>query len=391
MFFSYYTSLWRASGSKPHDRVGDAAEPERALPVVLTDIAAPPAGKPFRWGNFAQFVETATFDSEAVESHHVVAGAEFGRIDLSEASGEGTIEYFCNSSLRVLVFDCTFRDERTFHVIDDGWIRLNFSLSIAVDMAFCGRSNVSVRSPSWRLVSVPPEELTVEHVAPGTSLKWVTVCCRPEMLGSLADVLPDDLPLCKAEHTQDADSFAYRPFKFTPTLKIATSDVINQRPQGGLRASYVATKAQELLILGLDYMLNQQTSDVLLQQVRLSERDIAALHMARTIVAENFAHPPTIADLGLNVGLNRNKLSFGFKSLFGVSISEYLQEMRIVNGHHLLTTTDEPISEIAAAVGFQHQCNFSTAFRTHYGITPSRLRANWATQVNGSATKFPLA
>ncbi|MEI9995612.1 MAG: AraC family transcriptional regulator [Rhizomicrobium sp.] len=338
-------------------------------------LVAPPAGKLFKWGDFAQFVGAVTLESEAAELRQSVSGTEFGRIDLSEADGKGSIEYLCSDSLRVIVFDCAFRGEHTFHVIDDGWIRLNFSLSISVDMAFGKRSSIPVLSPSWRFVSVPSDELTVESVAPGAALKWVTVCCRPETLGELADMVPDDLPLRESEHLPDADGFAYRPFKFTPALREATAEMINQRPQGGLRASYVASKAQELLILSLDYMFNQQSPDALSQHIRLNARDITALQMAREILDENLAHPPTVANLSQMVGLNRNKLFYGFKSLFGVSISEHLQEMRIVTGHRLLTTTDEPISEIAAAIGFRHQCNFSTAFRAHYGMTPSRLRA----------------
>jgi AraC-like DNA-binding protein len=82
----------------------------------------------------------------------------------------------------------------------------------------------------------------------------------------------------------------------------------------------------------------------------------------------------TVRALSLKVGMNRNKLFYGFKSLFGVSLFQHLQDRRIEEGHRLLTTTEQPVGEIAARVGFRHQCNFSTAFRARYGFAPSALR-----------------
>ncbi len=333
--------------------------------------------KPFRWGKFADFVEAARVVSDDIELWHGATGEEFGRIDLCEQDGEGMVEYYCGPTLRVLVFDCAFREGRTFHVVDDGWIRFNFSLNISVDMAFGGRPSVHALTPSWRFVSVPRDDLTIEIVPPNARLQWVTVCCQPEMLGELAHALPDDLPLRAAAPT--GDGFVYHPYQFTPLLRGTTMDVFDQRPKGGLRASYVAAKAQELLILGLDYMLNQQSVEFLSQQVRLTERDITALHAARAILDEDVAHPPTVQALGLRVGLNRNKLFYGFRSLFGQNISEYLQSRRIEEGYRLLTATDVPISEIAAQIGFRHQCNFSTAFKASFGVAPSAIRAREST------------
>lgn len=330
--------------------------------------------RPFKWGDFAQFVDTMAFESEVTDLHQPATGTEFGSIDLLEAAGEGSISYLCSDALRVLIFDCAFRDEHTFNVIDDGWIRLNFSLSISVDMAFSGRRRENVISPSWRLVSMPPDEVTVESIAPDLQLRWVTVCCRPDLLGRLADTSPENLPLGENYDTLHAGDFAYRPFQFTPSLKSATVEIIASRPHGNLRASYVAVKAQELLVLGLDCMLNGQSAETLSHRVKLSERDIGGLNAARAILGQELANPPTVANLALRVGLNRNKLFYGFKSLFGVSISEHLQQQRIAKGYELLLDTDSPISEIAAQIGFRHQCNFSTAFRARHGMTPSQLR-----------------
>lgn len=337
--------------------------------------AVPVRETPFKWGDFAQLMDAMCFNGKITEMRQPEKGVEFGRLELNESAGEGNIEYLRSDSMRIIVFDCTFHQPYTFYVVDDGWVRFNFSLRAAVDMAFGGYSRVNVLEPSCRFISVPPDELTVENVIPGAWLRWVTVCCRPEMLGRLADVRTDDLPLRDTGSSTDVDGFAYRPFRFTPALKSAASDIISMRPRGGLRSAYVAVKAQELLVLGLDGMLNGHPAEMLSQQVKLAERDIEALNVARAILDSDLANPPTVADLALRVGLNRNKLFYGFKSLFGVSISEHLQERRIARGHALLVDTDMPISEIAMEIGFRHQCNFSTAFRARHRMTPSQLRA----------------
>jgi AraC-like DNA-binding protein len=273
--------------------------------------------------------------------------------------------------LRVVIFDCSFDDRRVFNVVDEGCLRMNFSLSIQVDMAFGDKLRVQATEPSWRFIQIPKEQTAVEVVAAKTRLQWVTVVCRPELLEELTGTNMRELPSICAEELQDPESVIYRCFQFTPILKEATAAIMADRMKGRMRAPYIAAKAQELLVLGLDHMLRAGSQP---PPVRLTDRDVHALHAIRELVDSNLSQMPTVNALSLKVGMNRTKLFYGFKSLFGVSLSQHMQDQRIQEGYRLLTTTDEPVGEIAARVGFRHQCNFSTAFRARYGVSPHDTR-----------------
>lgn len=333
--------------------------------------------KSFQWGTFAELLEAARFEQAGVEVAYGPAGAHLGRIDLNAQGGTGAVEYLYGDSLRAVLFDCTFDQGRVFHVQDAGWIRLNFGLSIAVEMAFGDKLNVRTAEPSWRFIYLPPDAAAVEAVPPGVRLRWVTVCCRRELLADWAGAHLRQLPTEVAHDGRRGDPIVHRDFEFTPLLQDTTAHMLAASVKGRLRVPYLAAKAHELLVLGLDHMLSRQSAR---PPVRLTDRDIGALHAARAILDTNLAQPPTVRELSLKFGMNRNKLFYGFKSLFGLSISQHLHDRRVAEGHRLLTTTNEPLGEIAARVGFQYQCNFSTAFRTRYGYAPSTLRKSLENQ-----------
>lgn len=329
--------------------------------------------KRFRWGDVDHLLETTGLSEQSAATVDEGGGAALARIRLHPDDGAGEIEYFWDEATRVLIFDCAFRQARTFEVFDGDWIRLNFSLNLNIDMAFGALLSVQEWTPSWRVIRVPPGQLIVEAVPAGARLQWVTICCKAERLARLAGIGLDDLPFRLTGEASSEDDVIYRPFPLVGPLKALTAGMIGGlRPRGALARAYVARKADELLILALDHLLNDYSIESL--QVRLSERDVQALHKARRILDQTLASPPTVANLCQQVGTNRNKLYYGFKSLFGVSVSEYVQQCKIELGHRLVTTSDLPISDIAAAVGFRHQCNFSTAFKARYGVSPILLR-----------------
>ena len=85
-------------------------------------------------------------------------------------------------------------------------------------------------------------------------------------------------------------------------------------------------------------------------------------------------HPPSLVDLSRIVGLNRNKLNHGFKVLYGDTAFNLLRHERLSKARSLLSDSDLSLPEIAFAVGYNSQANFTTAFRKHYGRTPKAVR-----------------
>ena len=140
-----------------------------------------------------------------------------------------------------------------------------------------------------------------------------------------------------------------------------------------MRSLYAEAKAYELLSLGLQSLIDIKAG----QERRdsgLTTRDIEKIHNARRILEERFLEPPKIAELARAVGLNEAKLMRSFKQVFGPTIFDFSQQLRMELAKKLIETTDMSVTEIALDVGYEYSSNFTTAFKRHFGITPKAAR-----------------
>ncbi|MBQ8388861.1 MAG: helix-turn-helix domain-containing protein [Clostridia bacterium] len=63
-----------------------------------------------------------------------------------------------------------------------------------------------------------------------------------------------------------------------------------------------------------------------------------------------------------------------FKKHEGMTIHKYALKQKLTYAYNLVTTTHMSIDTIAVASGFATTAHFSTAFKEHYGASPSTLR-----------------
>ena len=95
-------------------------------------------------------------------------------------------------------------------------------------------------------------------------------------------------------------------------------------------------------------------------------------------IQQNLANPSSIVDLSKQFGVNEHKLKNGFKEVFGTTIFDYLQQVRMKEARKYLLDSEKPIKSIAEMAGYQHVSAFSVAFKKFYDLTPGELRAGSA-------------
>ncbi len=86
------------------------------------------------------------------------------------------------------------------------------------------------------------------------------------------------------------------------------------------------------------------------------------------------SHSLTIDNIAENFGIHRSTLSTMFRRNMELSTKDYITEMRLKKAEHLLTSTKNKISEIAAMCGFNDPNYFSRLFRKERGMTPREYR-----------------
>lgn len=106
----------------------------------------------------------------------------------------------------------------------------------------------------------------------------------------------------------------------------------------------------------------------------LSSIETMVFRAALRILQSNLAAPPNLAGLARAVGTNSRRLNDAFRSCTGVTVFDYLREVRMEEARKLLRGTSLAVHVIANDLGYGNAANFATSFRDRFGITPRMYR-----------------
>ena len=106
----------------------------------------------------------------------------------------------------------------------------------------------------------------------------------------------------------------------------------------------------------------------------LSARDAELVIAARRLIDERWREKLTLDAIARAAGLNRAKLTRGFRVLFDCSVADALAENRLGGARRMLRETDLPVASIGYACGYRNNASFTRAFSRRYGMPPTRLR-----------------
>lgn len=108
--------------------------------------------------------------------------------------------------------------------------------------------------------------------------------------------------------------------------------------------------------------------------------DQMVIHRVQRYIKENYPQEISLNLLADLVHFNQAYLSRLFKQKAGLSFTDYLARVRLQEAKRLLSTTDQTIEEIAAAVGFKNNSYFTSVFKKREGINPSEFRSRHFTK-----------
>ena len=152
-------------------------------------------------------------------------------------------------------------------------------------------------------------------------------------------------------------------------MEQAARNMLLPNVHASLLPHFILTKASELLCLGLDSILFTLSSE-LPKEDKLHSK----IRHAGQVLEQEFQSPPSVAELSKIVNLPADVLAREFWKIYGVSVTEFLTHQRMKMAQHALVTTDLPLKRISYDVGYQHTSNFCTAFKRHFGRTPTEVR-----------------
>ena len=74
------------------------------------------------------------------------------------------------------------------------------------------------------------------------------------------------------------------------------------------------------------------------------------------------------------MGVHPVHLSRGFRRAFGVTMTDYVRDLRIHYAAEALVASPDPVPRIARSAGYQNVGHFTRSFKRATGLTPAAYR-----------------
>jgi AraC family transcriptional activator of pyochelin receptor len=240
-------------------------------------------------------------------------------------------------------------------------LKLAVLLDGAFQLGVSGHTPQTVRGSSASLF-LANDLWQLDHLfEAGTRIRYLTLHLD-------SAVLEEEL-----EASVGANSNMYGPVAmFSATTPLAMTAIAHQMMicpySGTARRLHLAGKGLELTALALDRFLCGANAT---QTPLATPMEVRRLEETRDWLSMNFHDPPDLPQLARRAGLNVRKLTAGFRRLFGMSVAEYLRDVRMKEAYRLLSQGCS-VTLTAEHVGYTLP-HFTMAFRRQYGVNPGTL------------------
>jgi transcriptional regulator GlxA family with amidase domain len=107
---------------------------------------------------------------------------------------------------------------------------------------------------------------------------------------------------------------------------------------------------------------------------RSRQVDDAVIARCQAWIAEHYAEHSPVTAMACLSGLPERSFKRRFREATGMAPLEYVHTLRIEEAKHMLETTEAPVDDIAAEVGYEDPGFFSRLFRRQVHLSPGQYR-----------------
>ncbi len=97
------------------------------------------------------------------------------------------------------------------------------------------------------------------------------------------------------------------------------------------------------------------------------------VHRAQSLVIENLDSPPSLGRLAERVGASPRNLSRRFRRSLGLSVGEYVRDLRLERAHSLLQEPGSKVEQVAKACGFSASRQLRNLYHARFGRSPREI------------------
>ena len=156
------------------------------------------------------------------------------------------------------------------------------------------------------------------------------------------------------------------PQPLTPRLRLLVAALRSPPVVGAARTLWFTAKIYELAA----ELLFDHTAEAALFCTRQTHVAQERVERAAALVRAHLAEPLTLEQLGQRVGCSPFYLSRTFTEQMGMTLTQYLRQVRLERAAELLRSGKFNVTQAALEVGYSSIGHFSTAFHETFGCCP---------------------
>lgn len=93
-----------------------------------------------------------------------------------------------------------------------------------------------------------------------------------------------------------------------------------------------------------------------------------------TYIRQNYTREISLQEFGMQFHLSEKYVSRYFKEHFHITLSQYINHLRLEHARQLLQESTVPVTEVALQSGYQNVSYFIRCFKKMYGVSPLKYR-----------------
>jgi AraC-like DNA-binding protein len=113
---------------------------------------------------------------------------------------------------------------------------------------------------------------------------------------------------------------------------------------------------------------------------------VAAIKQTFAVLERAITDVPALAALAALTAMSRSHFSRTFHAVAGISLRDYVRDLRLKRAQELMRASRLSLSSIATESGFYDLPHFNKAFRHRFGMSPTQFRLASLTSRSSSAT-----
>ncbi|RAJ26356.1 helix-turn-helix domain-containing protein [Pedobacter cryoconitis] len=215
-------------------------------------------------------------------------------------------------------------------------------------------------------VQVSSSDIDIEISIPaGTKINTIMVIVHADLLKELINKGTEHLLL------QNIIS-GNQPYLYdeiiSPEIQAIAAEIIALNENSPLGDFYLKLKAGEMIYLFFLELLKRQNK----AGYPLNVSDVKKMYLVRDKVVSDLGIPPDLTELTRLSNMSESKLNRLFRQIFGNSIYNYYQTLRMNEAAYLIKEKKLSVSEAGYRLGFTNLSHFTRIFERHLGLKPKK-------------------